>query len=39
MQTMKVGLLCIPVLPDQMKIYVMLLFIVDLFKTFYSLFF
>lgn len=35
---MKGGLFCITVFPDQMKMYFMLLFIVDLFKTFYSYF-
>lgn len=38
MQTMKNGLFCIPVFPDQMKIIFILLFIVYLFKTFYSYF-
>lgn len=35
---MKNGLFCIPVFPDQMKIIFILLFIVYLFKTFYSYF-
>lgn len=38
MQTIKGGLFCIPVFPDQMKIIFILFFIVYLFKAFYSFF-